>query len=152
MATPNLGEGDEGAISVLIIGMMAIALLLILGVVAATSIQLSRIQLLDAADAAALDAADSVVEETVYGSGVEGGVPLSSEGVAAAAGEHLSSRERPSRITSWALASGTGSPDGRTAVVRLQGQAAIPVISQALSVFGDSVSITVESSARSDLD
>ncbi|MGB3828546.1 MAG: pilus assembly protein TadG-related protein [Ornithinimicrobium sp.] len=149
---PQLGEGDEGGISVLVIGMMSIALLLVLGVVAATSIQLSRIHLLDAADAAALDAADSVAEETVYGSGVGDGVPLTSVGVAEAAATHLAGRERPARISSWTIAAGTGSPEGRTAVVRVQGQASIPVISQALTVFGSSVSITVESSARSDLD
>ncbi|MGC1208391.1 MAG: pilus assembly protein TadG-related protein [Ornithinimicrobium sp.] len=147
-----MGEGDEGGISILVIGMMSIALLLIVGVIAATSIQLSRIQLLDAADAAALDAADSVAEESVYGGGVDDGVPLTSEGVAAAAVEHLGARQRPSRITSWVIASGTGTPDGRTAVVRVQGQAAIPVISRAIEVFGGSVTITVESSARSDLD
>ncbi|MGB3859662.1 MAG: pilus assembly protein TadG-related protein [Ornithinimicrobium sp.] len=147
-----MGKGDEGGISVLVIGMMAIAMLLIVGVVAATSLQLSRIQLLDAADAAALDAADAVSQESVYSGGVADGVPLTSEGVTAAAVEHLAARQRPARVTTWGIASGTGTPDGRTAVVRLQGQAAVPVISQALEAFGGSVTITVESSARSDLD
>ncbi|MGB3763775.1 MAG: hypothetical protein WA966_11175, partial [Ornithinimicrobium sp.] len=135
-----------------VIGMMAIALLLIVGVIGATSLQLSRIQLLDAADAAALDAADAVSQESVYSRGVDDGVPLTSEGVAAAAVEHLATRQRPTRITSWAIADGTGTPDGRTAVVRVQGQAAVPVISQAIEVFGGSFTITVESRARSDLD
>lgn len=149
---PAMGKGEEGGVSVLVIGMMAIALLLIVGVIGATSLQLSRIQLLDAADAAALDAADAVSEESVYSRGVDEGVPLTSEGVAAAAVEHLADRRRPTRIMSWAVVSGTGTPDGRTAVVRVQGQAAVPVISQAIEAFGGSVTITVESRARSDLD
>lgn len=149
---PPLADGDEGAIGVLLIGMMSIALTLILGVVAVTSIQLSRIQLLDAADAAALDAADAVSEETVYAGGVDDGVPLTSDGVVEAAAEHLASRQRPSRVLAWSIQQGSGTEDGRTAVVRLQGQAAIPVISSLMSTFGGSVTITVESSARSDLD
>ena len=146
------GGADEGQVSVLLVGMLATALTLILGVVAATSIQLSRIQLLDAADAAALDAADAVSEESVYREGVDEGVPLTTQTVLSAAGEHLASREQPPGVTTWSLLPGTGSPDGRTAVVRLQGQAAVPVMSQALEVFGGSITVTVESRARSELD
>jgi len=132
--------------------MMATALTLILGVLAATAVQLSRIQLLDAADAAALDAADAVAVESVYREGVSNGVPLTTRTVVAAAGEHLAGRARPARVASWTLLPGTGSPDGRTAVVRLQGQVAVPVIGRGLEVFGDPVTITVVSRARSDLD
>jgi len=145
-------RGDDGQVSILLIGMMATALTLILGVVAATSVQLSRIQLLDAADAAALDAADAVAEERVYGEGLDDGVPVTTDTVVTAAGEHLARRERPSRVAAWTLLPGTGSPDGRTAVVRLQGQAAVPVIGRALAVFAGPITITVESRARSDLD
>ncbi|MGB5953767.1 MAG: pilus assembly protein TadG-related protein [Ornithinimicrobium sp.] len=147
------GAGDEdGQIGVLLIGMAAIALTLIVGVIAVTSIQLSRIQLLDAADAAALDAADAVAEEAVYSGGVEQGVPLADQGVVEAASEHLAGRTRPSRVLGWTLLPGTGTADGRTATVRLQGQASIPVISTLVATYGGSVNITVESRARSDLD
>jgi len=146
------GHPEQGQISILLLGMMVTALTLILGVVAATSVQLSRIQLLDAADAAALDAADAVAEEGVYGEGLGNGVPLTTDTVMEAAGEHLARRERPSRVTAWTLLPGTGSPDGRTAVVRLQGQASVPVLGQALEAFGGPVTITVESRARSDLE
>lgn len=142
---------EEGQISILLIGMMSVSLLLILGVIGATSMQLSRIQLLDAADAAALDAADSIAESSVYEGGLGDGLQLTSEGVAAAASENLAQQERPGRVASWNVAGGTGTPDGRTAVVVVQGQAAIPVISQALDVFGSAITITVRSSARSDL-
>ncbi len=142
---------EDGQISILLIGMMSVSLLLILGVIGATSMQLSRIQLLDAADAAALDAADSIAEATVYEGGVGDGLQLTSEGVVAAASRNLAQRVRPGRVAAWTVAGGTGTPDGRTAVVVVQGQAAIPVISQALDVFGSSITITVQSSARSDV-
>lgn len=144
-------NSDSGQISILLIGMMSVSLLLILGVIGATSMQLSRIQLLDAADAAALDAADSIAEATVYEDGVGDGLQLTSDDVVAAASENVARRVRPGRVASWNVAAGTGTPDGRTAVVVLQGQAAIPLISQALDVFGSSITITVQSGARSDV-
>lgn len=146
------GDRDSGQISILLIGMVSIALLLILGVVGATSVQLSRIHLLDAADAAALAAADTVDEDRLYDEGLGEGIPLTSEGVRAAASEQLARQPIPDRIAGWGVVAGTGTPDARTAVVRVQGQAVIPVVSGVLRSFGGGVSITVESRARSDLD
>lgn len=145
-------DPESGAVSVLVIGMVAIALVLVLGVVGATSVQLSRIRLLDAADAAALDAADAIDEDSVYREGLGEGVPLTDAGVLDAAGSHLAGRGLPPRITGWSLGPGSGSPDGRTAVVVLQGRASIPLISRILDPFGGGVTITVESRARSDLE
>ncbi len=151
--TRHLAAGREsGQISVLLVGMVAIALVLILGVVGATSVQLSRIHLLDAADAAALAAADHVDEGTLYGHGLGEGVPLTSAGVVLAAQEQLARQPRPDRLLGWQIASGTGTPDARTAVVRLRGEARVPVISGILRTLGSSVTITVESRARSELD
>lgn len=143
---------EDGAISVLLIGMVAIALTLVMGVVGVTSVQLSRIQLLDAADAAALDAADAIAEDQAYREGLGDGVPLTDTGVATAAGAHLAQRVMPSRVLSWSLVGDTGTPEGRTAVVELQGQVRIPVLSSALEQLGGGVSVTVRSSARSDLE
>lgn len=143
---------DSGQISVLLIGMAAIALLLVLGVAGATSVQLSRIHLLDAADAAALAAADAVDEEALYDAGLGEGVPLTTQGVIGAAQQHLAQQEVPDRLLGWEIAEGTGTPDARTAVVRLRGEAEIPLISGILRSLGGSVSITVESRARSELD
>jgi Putative Flp pilus-assembly TadE/G-like len=144
-------QQDDGQVSVLLIGMVAIALTLVMGVVAVTSVQLSRIQLMDAADAAALDAADAIAEEVAYREGVGRGVPLSAEEVTRAASAHLASRPLPSRVTSWRLTGDTGTPDGRTAVVQLSGAVRIPVLSAAVDQFGGGVTITVRSAARSDL-
>lgn len=143
---------DEGRVSILVIGMVAIALTLVMGVVGLTALQISRIQLMDAADAAALDASDAIDEEAFYGGGLGDGVPLTDSSVQQAAAGHLALRPLPSRVTTWAVAEGTGTPDGRTAVVVLRAEAEIPLVSGILRGFGQSVTITVESSARSELD
>lgn len=145
-------ERENGQISVLLIGMASLALLLVLGVVGATSVQLSRIHLLDAADAAALAAADTVDEHTLYDEGLGEGLPLTGEGVTTAAREHLARQPLPDRLLGWQVVPGTGTPDARTAVVRLRGEAKIPVVSSILRTLGGSVSITVESRARSELE
>ncbi|MFX0537812.1 pilus assembly protein TadG-related protein [Ornithinimicrobium sp. Y1847] len=143
---------EGGQISILMIGMVAIVLMIVLSIVSVTSIQLSRIHLLDAADAAALDASDALAMEQAYAGGLGGGVLLSDETVGAAATDHLARRTLPERLQGWAIAPGTGSPDGRTATVVVTGTARVPILSPLLSAFGSGVTITVTSSARSDLD
>jgi len=142
-------EPESGQVSILLVGMVAVALTLVLGVVGVTSVQLSRIHLLDAADAAALDASDAVDQASVYVQGLGEGVPLTNESVRLAAATHLGGRERPPRIADWWVAEGTGTPEGRTAVVVLRGSAEIPVLSPVLRQFGGGVVISVESRARS---
>lgn len=145
-------DPEAGQISVLLIGMVAITLTIILGVVGVTSVQLSRIHLLDAADAAALDASDALAREQAYAGGIGAGLPVTDQTVREQAAAHLAGRPLPGRLQGWAVAPGTGTPDGRTAVVVLTGTAGIPVLSSVLGAFGGGVSITVASSARSDLD
>ena len=144
-------DPEGGQISILLIGMLAVALTIVLAIVGVTSVQLSRIHLLDAADAAALDASDALAKERAYAEGIGTGVPLTDATVQQAASDHLASRTMPGRVAGWSLGPGTGSPDGRSAVVVLTGQAQIPVVSPVLRAFGGGVSITVTSSARSDL-
>ena len=143
-------QADEGSVAILILGMCMIALVLILGVVTVTSAHLARIRLLDTADAAALDASDTV-DDRIYHDGVEVGVPLSDTGVRDAANAYLASRTLPPRMTSWAIAPGTGSPDGSIAIVVLTGTAQLPVLTSVMEAFGGSITITVESRARADL-
>lgn len=143
-------DGESGQISILLLGMTMVALTLLLGGVGATALHLGRIHLLDAADAAALDAADAVDLESAYRSGVAAGLPLSDATVREAAHAHLAARERPTRISAWRLGEGTGSPDGRTAVVQLHGVVQVPAVSAVLDALGGSVSITVTSRARSE--
>lgn len=144
-------SAEDGQISILLIGLVAICLTIVMGVVGVTSVQLSRIHVLDAADAAALDASDALALERAYAEGVGTGVPLTDRTVLDAAAAHLAGRERPSRVTGWEIAPGTGTPDGRTAVVVVRGTARIPVVSSVLEQFGGGVTITMTSSARSEL-
>jgi Flp pilus assembly protein TadG len=59
-------RGEEGQIGILILGLFSIVLVLILGAIDVTAAQLARMRLLDAADAAALDAADALDERAAY--------------------------------------------------------------------------------------
>ena len=122
---PALRGTDTGQISVLLVGLVAVALSIVLGVLGATSVQLGRIHLLDAADAAALDASDALAEQRAYAEGLGPGVPVTDATVAQAATEHLAARALPGRLSGWAVSS-AGTPDGRTAVVTLTGTARIP--------------------------
>lgn len=144
-------RAESGQISILLLGLVVLCLVIVMGVVGVTSVQLSRIHVLDAADAAALDASDAASLDRAYAEGVGSGVPLTDASVVAAATAHLAERERPSRLSAWQVAPGTGTPDGRTAVVVIRGTARIPVVSPVLESLGGSVTVTMTSTARSDL-
>ena len=123
---------------------------LIVGGIAVTSAQLSRVRLVDAADGAALDAADSL-DTTAYQKGLDHAVAVSGATVRDTAEQYLASRPLPVGMIGWWVAPGTGTPDGQTAVVRLTGEADLPLIGPALAALGGSVTITVESRARAEL-
>jgi len=142
---------EKGQISLLILGFTIIALMLIIGGVDVTAVQLARTRLLDAADGAALDASDALDNGSAYSAGLRAAVPITDGSVRQSAAEYLSVQPRPDGITSWVLADGTGSPDGQTSVIRLRGTVDIPIAASVLAAFGGSVSITVESRARSGL-
>lgn len=141
---------DRGQLSILILGLTVIAMTLIIGGLAVTSVQISRMRLLDAADSAALEATDEGTER-IYDQGLGETLPLSDDVVRRSAASHLASRDRPHGVESWSVASGTGSPDGRTAVVRLRGEADLPLVGGLLESMGGSVTVTVESRARADV-
>jgi Flp pilus assembly protein TadG len=149
--TASAGQREGGQISLLILGFTVIALMLIVGGVDVTAVQLARTRLLDAADSAALDASDALDSGAAYSRGMRTAVEISDTSVRLAAAQYLAVQPRPHGVSSWALADGTGSPDGQTAVIRLRGTADIPIAASVLSAFGGSVNITVESRARSAL-
>jgi len=142
--------GEAGQVGILILGFTVVAILLIVGTMAVTSAQLSRMRLLDAADGAALDAADSL-DLGAYRDGLGSSVVVSDDTVVRTAAAYLQERPLPVGMLGWQVAPGSGSPDGQTAVVRLQGQAELPWVGPLLEALGGSVTITVESRARSDL-
>ena len=149
--TPRPQLRDErGTISIFILGLAAIAMTLVAGGVAVTSAHLSRMALLDAADGAALAAANAL-DESGYRDGIDGAVPISDASVRAEAAAYLSGLERPARVSGWALGPGTGTPDGQTAVVVLTGSVDLPLVGGVLRRLGTSISISVTSSARADV-
>lgn len=148
---PRDRRDERGSISLFILGLSLIAMLLIAGAVAVTSAHLSRMRLLDVADGAALSAANAL-DDSAYDRGVGQSVPLSNRSVQDRAASYLASRPRPSSIREWRLAPGTGTPDGRTAVVVVVGEAHLPMIGPALRELGVSVTITVRSRARADVE
>ena len=142
-------QSERGQISLLILGFTVIALMLIIGAVDVTAVQLARARLLDAADSAALDASDALDNGSAYGGGLRSAIEISDALVRESAALYLAAAPRPRGVSSWALVDGTGSPDGQTAVIRLRGTADIPIAAKVVAAFGGSVDITVESRARS---
>ena len=143
-------RAEDGSISLFILGLCVIAMLLIAGTVAVTSAHLARMRLLDVADGAALNAANAL-DDSAYQRGVGESVPLSTTSVRERAAAYVGSRPKPPSVVAWRLDPATGSPDGRTAVVALSGEATLPMIGPALRDLGVSVRIRVRSEARSDL-
>lgn len=143
------GQRERGQISLLILGFTVVALMLIVGGVDVTAVQLARTRLLDAADSAALDASDALDNGSAYGHGLRSAIEVNTDTVRRSAAQYLVVQPRPHGISSWALVDGTGSPDGQTAVIRLRGTAEIPIAANVVAAFGGSVDITVESRARS---
>ena len=66
---------DRGQLSILVLGLTVIAMTLVIGGLAVTSVHISRMRLLDAADSAALAATDDGAEQ-IYERGVGEDLPL----------------------------------------------------------------------------
>ncbi|EAP99822.1 hypothetical protein JNB_06624 [Janibacter sp. HTCC2649] len=132
----------------LILVFTMICILLITGVIAVTSIHLSRMKLLDVADGAALAAANAL-DDSAYGGGVGEAVPLSNATVRDTAGAYVASRPMPAGMAEWGLSGETGTPDGELAVVHMSCVAEVPFIGWML---GDGVRVNVVSRARADVE
>lgn len=139
---------EEGRVALLILVFTMICILLITGVIAVTSVHLSRMKLLDVADGAALAAANAL-DDTAYGGGVGEAVPLSNATVRQTAGDYVASRPLPGGMVQWGLGGATGSPDGELAVVHMSCVAEVPFIGWML---GDGIEVNVVSRARADLE
>ena len=90
--------GDDGQILMMIVAYAVIALLFVFLAVDITAMHLARTQLLDAADAAARDAADAVDVAAVIEGGVGAGVPLTDETVRSSVVAYLSTYDPPARV------------------------------------------------------
>lgn len=142
---------DRGQVSILILGLLGVILLLVIGGVDVTAAQIARARLLDASDSAALEAANALDEVAAYSGGIGDSVVVSNGTVEQAVEDNLAARPMPYGISAWQVARGTGTTDGRTAVVVLQGTADLPMTGGVLATLGRSVTITVESRARAPL-
>lgn len=142
-------DGDDGQVLLLVVAYAAIAIALVLTVVSASQVHLERKRLLEAADAAALDAADEIAEDAYFDGGAQpGSVPVSDRSVRAAVDGYLDDRRAWAEFDDLAIAPGTGTPDGRTAVVTLRATVEPPLIGWALQAWSDGVQLEVTSRAR----
>lgn len=148
--TAPRGHEEQGSLTLLVTGCMAIIVLLVLGTIVVTSAQISRVRLLDVADGAALDAADAL-DSSVYTGGLTDTVRVSDSTVWDAAESYLALREVPTNVTSWQIEAGTGTPDGATAVVVISAVVRLPVVGPLVDAVGGSVTITVRGDARAGL-
>ena len=142
---------DEGQIALLVLVYTLIVLSLVAVAVDATAVHLARTQLLDAADAAALDAADAMDEAAVYTKGIRSDLPLTNALVRDQASRYLSSYDPPSRLDRVQLGAGTGSTGGASATVELSGRVRLPIAASVVSAWAGGITITVRSSARTAL-
>jgi len=153
LALAGLGprRRDRGQITVLVIGLFTLAILLIIGGVDVTAAHLARVRLVDAADGAALDAADALDQGRAYHQGIGDSVSVSDATVRETTAAYLAARPRPAGVEAITVEQGSGTPDGRTAVVVLTGRAVLPMTGGVLAALGRSVTITVEAKARAPL-
>jgi Flp pilus assembly protein TadG len=152
---PQLRPDDEGQVLLLTLVYTLIAFSLIIVVVDVTAVHLARTQLLDAADAAALDAADGIDVPATYGA-ADSPEAASSDGqhlvvtdttVRQQAEAYLATYEPPSRLDEVAVAAGTGSRDGLSATVALTGRVRLPIAGAVVDGWSDGIVVTVTSTA-----
>lgn len=149
---------DDGQVLLLTLVYTLIAFSLITVVVDATAVHLARTQLLDAADGAALDAADGIDAPGTYGAA---DAPASSPGepqthhlVLTDSSVHdqvvtyLSTYEPPSRLDQVEVVAGTGTTDGQSATVVLSGRVRLPIGGVVVAGWSDGIDVTVTSTAR----
>jgi Flp pilus assembly protein TadG len=148
---------DDGQVLLLTLLYVVLAMSLVVVVIDATAVHLARTQLLDAADAAALDAADSIDVASTYGQADDastGGQPgqprhlvLTDASVRREVDAYVSTYEPPTRVDGVIDAHGTGSKDGRSATVVLTGSVRLPLVGAVVQGWTDGISVTVRSTA-----
>jgi hypothetical protein len=148
---PAADEPEDGQILILIVGYVVLAITLVVVAVDITAVHVARTQLLDAADATALDAADAADTASIYTHGVTTAVPLTTATVRSSAVTYLSSYAAPARVDDVQLGDETGTPDGRTAVVVLTARVRLPLLGPVVQAWSGGITLTVRSIARADV-
>ncbi|MCI2239779.1 hypothetical protein MO973_37580 [Paenibacillus sp. TRM 82003] len=148
---PAGGPRDEGRVALLSLGFALVALVLVLVVVSASAVHLQRVRLLALADAAAADAADALDEAAYFTSGLPPeAVPLTGASVRASAERYVAGAGPD--LPGARVAAGTGSPDGRTAVVVLSATVVPPFAGLVPERFAGGVELRASSRAVARLD
>ena len=117
-------------------------------VVAASSVYLEHKKLLSMADGASVAAADSFTLGQLESGGGSPTAILSAGRVRSAAADYLHRNSAYARFSDLAVAPGTGSPDGSTAVVVLSAAVHPPIVN---FLVPDGIRIEARSTARSRL-
>lgn len=159
-------SGDQGRITVLVVGYFVVVVALVGVVGSIAAVQTARQRLVALADAAALEASQAVDEQAYYRAGLvrtgaaaggvgvggaEGALPLTDAGVRAAATQSLAAAGAQERFPSLVLGPATGSPDGATAQVEVSAVVDVPMLPATLRDAVGGVPITVLSRARAPL-
>jgi hypothetical protein len=148
------GRGDDSGQVLLLILVYCLITVSLVGVVAsASAVHLERKRLLSLADAAALDAADALDSDAFYRRGTSpgDGVPLTDASVRASVREYVELAGARERFEDFAVASSTGTSDGRTAEVTLVARARPPLLTAAVPAFTHGVPLVVTARARTGL-
>jgi uncharacterized membrane protein len=134
--------------TVLIIGYVMLALLVSTVVMAASSLYIEHKKLLSLADGASVAAADSYTLGQVETAGGTPSALQNGDRVRNVAADYLSRNGAFGRVDGLAVAPGTGTPDGSTAVVVLSATVHPPVVN---FLIPDGIAIAATSTARSRL-
>jgi hypothetical protein len=134
--------------TVMIIGYVTLALLVVSVVIGISSVYLEHKRLLSLADGASLAAADSYTLGEVGGAGGSPSAFLGSERVRNVASDFDARSPASARFDGLAVTQATGSPDGSTAVVVLSAMVHPPVVN---FLVPDGIRIEAASTARSRL-
>ncbi|WP_432504888.1 pilus assembly protein TadG-related protein [Kineococcus arenarius] len=146
------GGGDEGRIALLSLGFALVAAVLVLVVVSASAVHLQRKRLYALADSAAAAAAGALDEGAYFTTGLDAGaVPLSDASVREAAQEYVRGAGA-GEVAGLRVAAGTGSPDGRTAVVVLSAVVVPPFAGLVPERFAGGVQLRASSRATARLE
>ena len=141
-------SAENGQMTVMIVGYVLIALLVVSVVIGISSVYLEHKRLLSLADGASLAAADSYTLGEVAGASGSPSAVLGSERVRNVAADFVARSPASSRFDGLAVTRGTCSPDGSTAVVVLSSVVHPPVVN---FLVPDGIRIEAGSTARSRL-
>lgn len=139
---------EDGQITVMIIGYVALALLVATVVMGISAVYLEHKRLLSLADGASLAAADSYTLGEVASEDGSPSAVLNPARVRSVAADFVARSPASERFDALAVAGATGTPDGSTAVVVLTAAVHPPVVN---FLVPDGILIEATSTARSRL-